>query len=132
MWGNELHGVRVLYLAAVCAAAAASPVAQAAAAWFGVEPVERRVQRSEGIRLQATQPEFAPLSLQLPPTEDPYTAISGAEILAYLEDILELTVATRPEGRALLGANSRITVRGCDCRVHGRQVSSVRAKECAP
>ncbi|HJP03579.1 MAG: M28 family peptidase [Gammaproteobacteria bacterium] len=86
--------------------------AVAADAWFGVESLEKRIKRSENARARVADPEFGALSLRLPPDEDPYTAITGAEVYGYLQDIMNISVETRPEGERFWGriAGSRSEV----------------------
>jgi hypothetical protein len=65
-------------------------------AWFGIESVASREQRSELFRSQLINPDIAQLSIRLPAAEDPYIAIQGEEIFSYLQDIVAVTRANRP------------------------------------
>jgi Zn-dependent M28 family amino/carboxypeptidase len=79
--------------------------AQAASktAWFGVDTPEVREKRSLKFRRAYAEPDFPPLSLRLPASEDPYTDIKGEDVHRYLAKIIEITEQNRPAGERFWG-----------------------------
>lgn len=75
----------------------------AADVWFGVDMPDKREQRSARHRSAYDSPDFAPLSLRLPASEDPYTDIDGREVHRYVDEIIDLTIAERPAGEMFWG-----------------------------
>lgn len=71
--------------------------------WFGIKTPDVRAQSSARNREPYISPAFAPLSLRLPESEDPYGDIHGEAVYAYLSDIIEITRAKRPEGERFWG-----------------------------
>jgi len=93
-----INGVCAIIAVLLCNGVAAGD------AWFGVDTPEARERRSNLYRAAALQaPDLAPLSIQLPSAEDPYTAIQGDEIFAYLEDVIQVTRENRPPGENYWG-----------------------------
>jgi hypothetical protein len=72
-------------------------------AWFGVDTPAARARRSATFRKALTEPDLRPLSIRLPADEDPYAGIEGQEVIDYLQDIIDVTRATRPDGENYWG-----------------------------
>ncbi len=85
-----------LSLGLVAPAAIAEP-------WFGLDLPAKRAAKSLKFRQAYSEPDIPPLSLRLSSSEDAYQAIRGEEIHAYLQDIVDLTVANRPAGARYWG-----------------------------
>ena len=77
--------------------------AQSAKPWFGLKMPDRRERQSDKDRSIFVAPDFPPLSLRLPEAEDPYADITGDDIYAYLETIVEITRQNRPKGERFWG-----------------------------
>jgi len=92
---------RIILLSAVIALSSAPATADGA--WFGLKLPEARNQRSAKDREVYLNPDLGPLSLRLPESKDPYTDIRGEEIYQYLQEILNITEQTRPEGERYWG-----------------------------
>ena len=106
---NILIGAMALVLIAglvgapVYAGAYAELSGKKSTAWFGIETPAKRMQRSAQFRMIYPVPDFPPLSLRLPASDDPYTDITGQSVHDYLARILEITEDTRPEGERFWG-----------------------------
>jgi hypothetical protein len=89
----------------LCLALWLNPAMEAACAeaWFGVELPAKAEKRSANFRKALLSPDLPQHSIQVPVAEDPYAAITGDEIYGYLEDIIEITRDTRPEGEGYWG-----------------------------
>ncbi len=86
-----------------CLSAFIPATANTTEAWFGLDLPDKREQRSDRHRTAYQTPDFSPLSLRLPVTEDPYTDIDGSEVLRYIADIIDITNAQRPAGEKFWG-----------------------------
>ncbi|TDJ44194.1 MAG: M28 family peptidase, partial [Gammaproteobacteria bacterium] len=100
---NEQRGWLCLACAVLGLTLMATGNVAAAEAWFGLKMPERRAQSSERHRQAYATPDLAPLSLRLSASDDPYAAIDGAVIYRYLEDIVRITLANRPDGEQYWG-----------------------------
>ncbi len=95
---SALSGALVIYLMSV-----GMVVADTGKAWFGIKTPDVREQASARYRASYAEPVFPPLSLRLTASEDPYGDIRGEEIHQYLTEIMDITVANRPEGEKFWG-----------------------------
>ena len=77
--------------------------AQSAKSWFGLKMPDARESQSDKDRSIFVNPDFPPLSLRLPESEDPYADIKGDEVYAYLETIVAITRQNRPDGERFWG-----------------------------
>ena len=77
--------------------------AQGQQAWFGIDTLEARAKWSRGFHEAYQNPDIPPLSLRLSEAEDPYTDITGDQVHGYLQDIMDITQQTRPEGERYWG-----------------------------
>ena len=86
--------------------------AKATDPWFGIEMPESRSASAAQIDAARRTPDFPPLSLHLPPGNDPYADIRGADIHRYLQEIIELTRnhrrATEPYWGRIAGTPAEI------------------------
>jgi hypothetical protein len=78
-------------------------VAETGKPWFGVKTPDVRELASKRYRSSYRDPAFPPLSLRLAASEDPYADIRGQDVHEYLAEIIEVTVANRPEGERFWG-----------------------------
>ena len=83
--------------------ASVSVLAEAEKPWFGVKTPDVREQASMKYRSSYKDPAFPPLSLRLAASQDPYGDIRGEDVHQYLSEIIEVTVANRPEGERFWG-----------------------------
>jgi hypothetical protein len=100
---SNKNSVALLSLLGGLGAAIIPATAYTTEAWFGLDLPDKREQRSDRHRAAYRTPDFAPLSLRLPATEDPYTDIDGSEIHQYVADIIDITNAQRPAGEKFWG-----------------------------
>ena len=78
-------------------------IAAAEKPWFGIKTPDVREQASQRYRSSYIEPAFGPLSLRLAASEDPYGDIQGETVHKYLAQIIDVTVANRPEGERFWG-----------------------------
>ena len=71
--------------------------------WFGLKTPDQLEKRAAADRATYAAPGIAPLSLVSDGKRDPYADIDGADVLAYVEDIVQLTVDARPPGERYWG-----------------------------
>ncbi|MBM4196918.1 MAG: M28 family peptidase [Gammaproteobacteria bacterium] len=79
------------------------PAAAADGAWFGIEMPEKRSARAAQLDAAYRTPDFPSLSLPAPPAGDRYADIRGAQLLAFLQDIVQLTHRHRPRDEPYWG-----------------------------
>lgn len=71
--------------------------------WFGLDLPDERAARSARLREAYGRPDIGPLSLQLQDDADPYMAVRGADVYEFVQDIVDLTRASRPPGAQYWG-----------------------------
>ncbi len=81
----------------------ALPALAADRPWFGLDLPEARAARSARFREAYRRPDIAPLSLRLQDGDDPYTSVRGADVYAFVQDIVDLTRASRRPGSQYWG-----------------------------
>jgi hypothetical protein len=101
--GRRSHQVPVIVALSIGIFASASVGAETGKPWFGIKTPDIREQASKRYRASYTDPAFAPLSLRLAASEDPYGDIRGEVIHEYLAEIMAVTVANRPDGEKFWG-----------------------------
>ncbi|MEC9375048.1 MAG: M28 family peptidase [Pseudomonadota bacterium] len=72
-------------------------------AWFGVAMPDKTEDRSNRLRKALVEPDLPQHSIRLPASEDPYRDIKGDELMAYLQEVINITRETRPEGENFWG-----------------------------
>lgn len=80
-----------------------SPAADGEKPWFGIKTPDVRENASNRHRASYVDSAFRPLSLRLAASADPYGAIDGEDVHDYLQEIIEITRAHRPEGERFWG-----------------------------
>ena len=103
--GTRFRSCQILIIIAVSIGIfpGATVAADAEKPWLGIKTPDVREQASARYRSSYTDPAFPPLSLRLAASEDPYGDIRGENVYRYLAEIMELTVANRPEGERFWG-----------------------------
>ena len=71
--------------------------------WFGLSLPGDRAARSARVREAYRHPDIAPLSLRLQEDADPYVAVQGRDVYAFMADIVDLTRASRRPGAQYWG-----------------------------
>ena len=101
--GHRSQQVTIIVALSIGIFASASFGAETGKPWFGIKTPDVREQASKRYRASYTDPAFAPLSLQLAASKDPYGDIRGEVIHEYLAEIIAVTVANRPHGEKFWG-----------------------------
>jgi hypothetical protein len=72
-------------------------------AWFGLDLPAKAEKRSNKNRKAFLEPDLPQHSIRLPSSEDPYQDLDAEELMAYLQNVVDITREHRPDGENYWG-----------------------------